>query len=356
MSFLCPLQTDILILGQGLAGTLLSLELTKLGHSYVVMDSEARPASSRVAIGLINPVTGKRLVKSWLYETFLRDALNTYASLEEELGIPLVRSLPLLKFHATREEDSLFCDRVDDDDSYLHIRDSRQFEDVFQAPNGVGEIGPCYLVDGVSLISAWRERLKMAGHLRAEEFSWNEFRLGNEGVCYRDIHAKMLICCEGAAALGNPYFSRLPFSLNKGETVLARIPGLNPAYCYDRSLKIVPVKDDLFRVGSSFDWEYKDLSPTATFKERVEAQLRSWLKLPFDLRDQAAGERPSSADYRPFLGFHPLHPQLGVLNGLGTKGFLQAPHLAAMMASHLVSQTALMPEVSISRFTRILSR
>ncbi|MBS1662348.1 MAG: FAD-dependent monooxygenase, partial [Bacteroidetes bacterium] len=59
-------QVDVLIIGQGICGTFLAHELERAGLSYLLID-EVRPFSaSRVAAGLINPVTGRRLVTTWM--------------------------------------------------------------------------------------------------------------------------------------------------------------------------------------------------------------------------------------------------------------------------------------------------
>jgi glycine/D-amino acid oxidase-like deaminating enzyme len=58
-----PQQVDYLIIGQGLAGSLLSWELLQHGCSIHLIDNQQENAS-QIAAGLINPVTGMRLVKN----------------------------------------------------------------------------------------------------------------------------------------------------------------------------------------------------------------------------------------------------------------------------------------------------
>ena len=56
---------DFLIIGQGLAGTVLAWNLIQRGRSVIVLDREDESTSSKVAAGLINPITGRYLTKSW---------------------------------------------------------------------------------------------------------------------------------------------------------------------------------------------------------------------------------------------------------------------------------------------------
>ena len=181
-------------------------------------------------------------------------------------------------------------------------------------------------------------------------------KISDAGVHYKDVFAKKVICCEGAAGTNNPYFSLLPFSLNKGEVIIARIPGLPHTHIYQQAFKIIPLKDDLFWIGSSFEWKYDGVQPTVAFREKVKAALTYWLKLPYEIIDHWAAERPSPIDYKPFVGVHPRYLSIGILNGMGTKGFLQAPYFAKHMAEHLVNGTSLPAEGNIKRFQRILSR
>ena len=54
-------ETDFLIVGQGLAGSILAYQLVESGHSVRVIDNHQHASSSVVAAGIINPITGHRL-------------------------------------------------------------------------------------------------------------------------------------------------------------------------------------------------------------------------------------------------------------------------------------------------------
>ncbi|MEL7021711.1 MAG: hypothetical protein AAGK47_08885, partial [Bacteroidota bacterium] len=60
--------------------------------------------------------------------------------------------------------------------------------------------------------------------------------------------------------------------------------------------------------------------------------------------------RPTVKDRRPFLGKHPDFSRLAIFNGLGTKGASLGPYFAQQMTNHLLQQTALEPDVDITRF------
>jgi glycine/D-amino acid oxidase-like deaminating enzyme len=109
-------------------------------------------------------------------------------------------------------------------------------------------------------------------------------------------------------------------------------------------------------VGSSFEWNFENDQPTAQFRQRAEIALNDWLKHPFKIHDHLASIRPATLERRPFVGFHPTQKNVGILNGMGTKGCSLAPYFANQLTQHLVYGQPLLPQADIMRFARTLSR
>ncbi len=91
----------ILIVGQGIAGTLLARALERRNARVCIADGNLPGSSSPVAAGVINPVTGKRFVKSWRFDEFFPVAQAVYRSLEKELGIEIWSEQPVVRLLAT---------------------------------------------------------------------------------------------------------------------------------------------------------------------------------------------------------------------------------------------------------------
>jgi glycine/D-amino acid oxidase-like deaminating enzyme len=349
-------QTDYIIIGQGICGTLLSYFLQKGGKRVVMVDDREPGASSRVASGLMNPVTGKRIVQSWMIDELMPFAVKTYRELEKELEVTLLSQTNVLEFFASREEQEVFRKRVEEGNKYLNEQDAAGTVGFFRYNYGVGEIHPCYLLNLQALLPAWRERLRSSGMLIEEIFDARRLLVERDTVRYKDIQAKSVIFCTGTRSFQNTWFANLPYSTNKGEALIARIEGLPRTNVYKYGIKIAPWQDDLFWIGASFEWKYDDLSVSTAYRKKVEDILQYCLKLPYEIVEHLVSERPSTVDYKPFVGFHPLVPQVGIFNGMGSKGCTQAPYFASMFAEHILSGTALQPDVDIKRFARILSR
>ncbi len=351
------MHVDHIIVGQGICGTLLSYMLVKRGHTVLVIDDAQPFAAGMVASGLVNPVTGMRVAKSWLVDELYPAAVSIYSALEEELQIRIMHDLSILEFHPDLKHREVFNDRIAQYPEHLSDRvNDATWNNTFNFHYGIGEVTSSFWVDMRALQSGWRRVLAGKGYLKEERFDIAQLRAAGDGVEYNGFRATNIVFCNGAAGATDPYFERLPFALNKGEALIAAIPGLSPQHVYKNGIKITPWQNGNFWVGASFEWTFSDTLPSPAFRARTEAQLNNWLKLPYTILDHLASVRPATVDHKPFAGFHPLHPAVGIFNGMGAKGCLQAPFFAASLADHMVGGTPLHKEVDINRYARILSR
>jgi len=357
-TLLCTMKVDYLIAGCGLSGALLSRELIKAGCSVLVFDARAGNAASRVAGGIINPVTGKRLVRTWMIEELLPFAINCYKELEDELKINLIKDCSILDFYATQDQRNLFIEKAFLEKDFLKSdTDAESWEPYFRFYYGAGEILPCPLIDIRALLNEWQQQLTELNCFVEEQIDPALCKVNADKVLYKNIEAAKIIWCEGAEAEINPWFSMLPWSKDKGEAIIASIPGLPRNYIYKQYLAIVPWQcDDLFWIGATHDWKYTDLNPSRAFMENVKMQLDLWLKLPYTIIDHIVGRRPANLERKPFVGLHPLYPSVGILNGMGGKGVSMAPFFASEFTKHLTQGKPLRPDVDVKRFSRILSR
>ena len=119
---------------------------------------------------------------------------------------------------------------------------------------------------------------------------------------------------------------------------------------------MLPLGNQLFWVGSSYEWDFNEKGPTAGFLDKTMIQLNDWLKIPFKLVDHVAALRPATLERRPFVGFHPLEPRVGIFNGMGTKGFSLAPYFARQFTNNIIAGDPIDPAADIQRFRKVLSQ
>jgi len=353
------MQTDVLIIGQGISGTFLSWWLERAGVSFLVIDEERPFTASKAAAGLINPVTGRRMVKTWMIDELLPFAQDSYVAFGRDLDISCIEQKEVVDFFPMPQMRHAFYDRLAEDPQYLRAPENEQaWNDYFNYPFGYGLIGPCWLVDLPGLLGAWRKKLKERSQLLEERFDPGALIVEDAASCirYNDIRAQRIIFCDGVESAAGNWFSLLPFAPNKGEALILEIPGLPKDAVFKKGISLLPWQHGLFWAGSSYEWSFKDAGPTEIFRQRTEAALKEWLKLPFKILDHFASVRPATLERRPFVGFHPRHPAIGILNGMGTKGCSLAPYFAQQLAENIISDTPILPEADVQRFRKVLGR
>ena len=106
----------------------------------------------------------------------------------------------------------------------------------------------------------------------------------------------------------------------------------------------------VFWVGSNYEWNNNNDDPSLAFKEKTTTALNEWLQLPYQVVDHIAAVRPANIQRRPFVGMHPTFKNMGIFNGMGTKGCSLAPYFAEQMTAHILHQTPIDNEATIDRF------
>ncbi len=352
------MQIDYLIIGQGISGTWLSYYLQKEGKSFLVIDNNFKDAPSRVAAGIINPVTGRRHVTVWMADEIIPFAWTAYNELGETLAINAISQRNIVDFFPSAQMRLSFQQRVDEAGDYVSMAsEETRFRHLFHYDLGFGEINPVYTAHLENILPAWRQQLLQKNLLLEEEFVLASLQIKNEGIQYRNITAEKIIFCDGTACAANPWFDKLPFAPNKGEALILYINGLPVENIYKRGLTLAPLATPgHWWIGSAYEWEYNDVNPTNAFRKKTETLLKEWLKLPFEVTGHFASLRPATLERRPFVGFHPLHPNIGILNGMGTKGCSLTPFFAKQLVDHLVHHAAITPEADVRRFSKTLTR
>lgn len=221
------MQVDYLIIGQGICGTFLSWYLQKANRSFLIIDEARSNTASRVAAGIINPVTGRRIVKTWMIDELMPFTLEAYRELGAALDVEAIEQKNIIDFFTTPQMKLAFHQRYAEDPQYLSIpTEQKKWKDHFNDDFGFGEIDPCLLVNISGILSAYRLRLQ--DQLREESFDIQRLQVDQKIIRYKDITADAVIFCDGAASAQNHYFHLLPFALNKGEVLWIECKDLPP--------------------------------------------------------------------------------------------------------------------------------
>jgi glycine/D-amino acid oxidase-like deaminating enzyme len=348
-------QADYIIVGQGLAGTILAQTLIKKGRSVIVIDDMELSKASKVAAGLYNPVVFKRLVKSWMADDLIPFMEEFYLSCEKEQKVKFYHAKQIVKLFTDENEKDFWLKKSNEEvGKYLSKTIQGHFlTDVVFSPMGAAEVIHAGNLDTIKFLNSFREYFKTNEMLLEEKFEYNQLKISEDSVSYMDLMAKKIIFCEGYKALENPFFNWLPFKLTKGEVLTIRLEpgkGIPIDKVINKGVFILPLGENLYKVGATYEWSDLTEIPTEKGRSELIEKLKKVLKVPFDIVDHQAGIRPTVNDRRPMLGLHPEHPALAVFNGMGTKGVMLAPFFADHFVKFLEENVPLNGEVSIERF------
>ena len=112
----------------------------------------------------------------------------------------------------------------------------------------------------------------------------------------------------------------------------------------------MPLGDDLYRVGASFNWDEKDDIPTETGKKWLISKLEQIINCNFEIIEHNAGIRPTVVDRRPLIGTHKDYKNIHVFNGMGTRGVMLAPTGVKMLIDAIEHNVPIDLEWDIKRF------
>jgi glycine oxidase len=351
-------SVNYILVGQGLAGTILAQTLLKQGKTIVIIDDQQLSTASRIAAGLYNPLVFKRLVKSWLADELVPFMDEFYVETEQLLNEKFYFKKQIVKLFAEEQEKTLWLKKMNEPvGKYLSKTIHYDFKnDVIQNPLGSSEVIDAGNLNTALFLSAFRNYFKNNNQLLEEKFEYDKLIISEKAVAYKNIQADKIIFCEGYKTVDNPYFNWLPFKLTKGEIITIKAPllfqennGMSEKVI-NKGVFILPLGNHLYKVGATYEWNDLTEQPTEKGKEYLIDKLQKVLKIPFEIMEHQAGIRPTVNDRRPLIGLHPQHATLGVFNGMGTKGVMLAPYFAKQFVDFLENNISLDKEVDIARF------
>lgn len=347
------MNVNFIIVGQGLAGTLLAHELFRRNQTVWVFDDPDLPKSSDVAAGLINPVVFRRMTKSWLVDETFPQMETTYRQLEELLQTPLYFPARMLKILDEQElvfwKERVFANELT---SYVGANSVQlPLHKHLRHTSSAGSVNTSGRLEIQNLISSFSDFIEKQNLLRRRKFIPDKLQIHNDFVSYNDLKAQKIIFCEGPAVSQNPFFQTLKFKHSKGELLELEIPDLNLDEIISDGIFLMPIGNNRYRAGATYSWDELNAETTEKARDELLQKLENMISFPFKVIDQKAGVRPTTHDRKPVIGLLPDCPNVGIFNGLGSKGVLLGPYFARQLAEYLTGISSYIhPEAHINRY------
>jgi glycine oxidase len=341
---------DFLIVGNGLAGISFAEIALQNNKSIFVFDNNSQP-SSRIAGGLYNPVVLKRFSEVWKAKEQIDFAFPLYHNIQSKLDVVFDFEIPILrKLFSVEEQNNWF--QAADKPNLAPFLDSKLVTNSYESigsPFHYGKVNCTGYLEISILIEAYSNYLKSLKSFSDDAFVYDEIEFLDGFIQYKNIKARHIIFAEGFGLHANPYFNDLPLDGTKGELLIIKAPKLQLDVVVKSSVFILPIGNDLYKVGATYDWSDKTNKPTEAGKQELVEKLSELISCDFEIIKHFAGVRPTVKDRRPLVGTHPIHSQLHVLNGLGTRGVMLGPYLANQLFQHIENSIPLEKEIDITR-------
>lgn len=338
-----------IIVGQGLAGSLLAHQLIKMQQQVLVVDNENPHSSSRIAAGMYTPISGKRMVKSWMVNTLYPELIRTYKDLENLLGTTFLNDINIQMSFASIKEQNDFYSALNDKINH-YVQTEITPHSGLNAPFGAVEITHSGWLNTIVFLDAFKHYLQQQNAFLKDEFDYDALSYHNNQWHYKNHTANSVVFCQGYQNKNNPYFKHIPVIDNKGDVFKIKTAALNNQKIYKRGAYAVNLFDDVFKVGSTYKWDNDDTTPTPEGYAELNEKTAVLINGSYQVLEHFVGIRPTTRDRRPILGKHTQEPNMFMFNGLGTKGVLVAPYFSKIMADFILNDTAIDKEISTNRF------
>lgn len=315
-----------------MAGTVLTHEISKKTSNFLVIDGEKHTASFAAA-GIVNPITGRNFIKSWLIDDLLPIAKKTYSELEKKLNITIINPLDIVRtVNSVKEENDWLARSIDSDyTSYLgELFESEHLNKWFNESCKYSKTIQGYQVNLQHLILTYRENLKAEQKYLCQQILSEHIQSEADLISIKGIQSKNVIFCQGYQAFENPYSSNIAYKFSKGHSIIFSC-NLPSDFNYKDEFYITPLGNNHFWTGVGNEWN--NLDPTIepdkikAIKDNIEAKLNQKIEIV----SIHSGIRPTMVRRKPLVDRHPIHPNIYFFNGLGTKGTSLAPYFAKML-------------------------
>jgi glycine oxidase len=343
---------DCIIVGHGLAGGCLAWELHRQGLSFVIVDPSAAVTSSKIAAGLVTPITGQRLHRHPQWEELSSAGKVLYGYVAQVLGQEVYHTPGMVRLFQTAKEEHVYANRR-----------AEVFGDLIRDP--APPLDPaCFHLYTQAMEMPAAGQLKCGQFLSLSEAYWKAQNRWLTGYMVPDdcqqsasrvtlpeweIDASRVVFCRGYQEMANPAMP-VNWQAAKGEILGVRIPGLAEERIINRGVWLVRGQGDVYRTGSSYDWDHFDETPTTAKQLVILGKLRAIVNGSIEVVSHQAGVRPILRDQTPAIGSYDFNPQIHYLNGLGSRGALYAPRAVHVLVNHLFAGDLIPPEWDIRRF------
>jgi glycine/D-amino acid oxidase-like deaminating enzyme len=342
-------SVDTIIIGQGLAGSVLALQSLRMGHSVVVVHSSKWSQASRVAAGLYNPFMAQKNQVLRAAKEKWTDLHDFYTYAETTLGKSFYHPMKMYRPYLEKNKEILGPEHPFQEWIETEVDQAYYSKWVDNQDGGVVTKYAGY-VNTVAFLDATANYLQKHNAYLNTTFHESEITILEDEVEWRGMKAKRLVLCLGWKNRACSLFNWLPISLLKGDVFRIQMEGEPLPEIINKKHFIIPLENDVYRAGSTYARNFDTIQPEESGKKELEQGLKDMLKPDFNVIEHLSGIRPNSGDHHPMVGPHPYYPQIFCINGLGSKGVAYAPYAINALLNYICNGNEINSFINVQRF------
>ncbi len=337
---------NVLVIGQGIAGTTLAWELQRRGADFLVVDRPVAETASRVAAGLVNPLTGRVFRPGWRQEECLPAADRFYLETERELKGSWWQKTPIFRELEKDDQEEIWQERQMDEASAAYAGP------LFPWPRGWQGKGKAAYTRGSAvlhveqLVNTARTHWERAGRFVEAEVNPGDIAGTKGDLTWNGRRFTHAVWCTGWEAGLHPGMLPLKGRPSKGTIIDVKLPGLEwDAGVLHFGHWLVLNKGE-WRFGATYAWAWEapGIAEAPAVQELTLSLMQRYQGGIEIIRSRAA-VRPIIRRSQPVAGPVPGLDGQYVFSGLGSKGVTTSPWTAACLAEHLCAGAELPPDL-----------
>ncbi len=329
------LTYDSIVVGQGLAGSAVAWRLFRQGDRTLIIDAGEHQTASKIAAGLIMPISGRRMAEWANYAELLALSTLFYSQVEELVQASFFHGITIERLFQDQQQREEYERRASSFRTVTTLNDDRTGFLMAGARLNV----PAYL------LATRRHFESLEAYQECRLDVEKDLRITADGVSIErlDVKARRIFFCQGHEGAKNPWFPSIPDRPVRGEILKVSVSDSPPnVLCTDYWL--APAlqdshdntvrKSDHLLVGATYDRLNLTSGPTEESVRTLQEFVQQVTGQSATIIDQYSGVRASTANRQIVVEQHKDHANVIVVNGLGSRGSLLAP-LAAQKAIEL---------------------
>ena len=327
-------KIEFIVIGQGIAGSCFAWNLYFNDKSFIILNSEKKNCASSAALGIYNPITGRRHTKTWNVEKLFECLENFYERVEKKIKTKILYKKDIYRPFKNDADQNNWDARLSNNNYKDYIKE--------RSSNGVLTTN-CGHIDVNKFINETRKYFKRLNRYKKYKFN-NSFIIDRKRVKMRNFNSNKIVMCTGIDEKNSKYFSFLPLKELSGNSILIESI-FKTKNIINKGITMLPLKENNYHVGSTYENSYKNMGIGSLLSKIKEITHKK-----FKLKDKKFGIRASTSDRRPVIGRHPLLKNLYIMNGFGSKGVSQAPYCSEILYNNIENNNIIEKEINIDRF------